>query len=371
MLTLAAELRMRYHISFGCMPNEPGVTLLERAHALGVDTLPLDGRGTRFDPEILRLQRWLRDRRVDVFHLHAGVGWEGHTVTYAAREAGVPVVVRTEHLPDVITDPVDRTSHSRLVEALDGLICVSRGVYRSFVLASLPGEKVCTIRNGIAPHRPHAPRRSDVRQGLGLPQDAPIVLTVARFVEQKGYQHLLKAIPSILSQSPCTYFLWVGQGPLKLQLQRQVRAQGLAERVRFLGQRGDARSLMGAADLLVMPSLFEGLPLVVLEAMAAGLPVIGTRVCGTCEAVVHGRTGLLVDVGDVSGLAAAIVEGVTRPDLAAQWGAAGRQRLEQEFSSARMARETTDLYENLLQRAKVIAPARETQGEVSDSGSHR
>ena len=79
MLTLAAELRMRYRISFGCIPNEPGVTLLKRARALGVDTLPLDGRGTRLAPEIVRLQRWLRDHRVDVFHLHAGVGWEGHT----------------------------------------------------------------------------------------------------------------------------------------------------------------------------------------------------------------------------------------------------------------------------------------------------
>jgi len=110
----------------------------------------------------------------------------------------------------------------------------------------------------------------------------------------------------------------VGHGPLELQLQRQVQAQGLAERVRFLGTRDDVRSLMGAADLLVVPSVFEGLPLVVLEAMAAGLPVIGTRVCGTSEAVVHGRTGLLVDVGDVSGLAAANVAGVTGPELRAQ-----------------------------------------------------
>jgi glycosyltransferase involved in cell wall biosynthesis len=251
------------------------------------------------------------------------------------------------------------------VDALDSLICVSWGVYQSFVGAGLPGEKLCTIRNGIAPHRPHAPRRSDVHQELGLPQDAPIVLTVARFVEQKGYPHLLKAIPRILTQCPGTSFLWVGHGPLELQLQRQVQAQGLAERVRFLGTRDDVRSLMGAADLLVVPSVFEGLPLVVLEAMAAGLPVIGTRVCGTSEAVVHGRTDLLVDVGDVSGLAAANVAGVTGPELRAQWGAAGRQRLEQEFSSARMARETSDLYENVLQRAQARAPASKTQGAVT------
>ena len=91
MLALAEGLRDRYNVTLGCIPYDQGERLLTRAAALGVETLPLDGRGQRTDPEIERLRSWLRDSRADVFHLHAGVGWEGHTSTYAAREVGVPV----------------------------------------------------------------------------------------------------------------------------------------------------------------------------------------------------------------------------------------------------------------------------------------
>src|SRR5215207_2936033 len=125
MLALAEGLRDHYDVTLGCIGHGQGDRLLTRAAALGVETLPLDGRGRRTDPEIERLRGWLRDSHVDVFHVHAGVGWEGHTSIYAAREAGVPVVVRTEHLPDMIRKPEERASHQRLINAVDGLICVS------------------------------------------------------------------------------------------------------------------------------------------------------------------------------------------------------------------------------------------------------
>src|SRR4051812_41247878 len=131
MLTLAEGLSEQYDITFGCIRHGQGEQLLARAAALGVKTLPLDGRGTRTDPEIERLRGWLRASHVDVFHVHAGVGWEGHTCTYAAREAGVPVVVRTEHLPNIIRKQEERASHQRLISAVDALICVSEGAARS------------------------------------------------------------------------------------------------------------------------------------------------------------------------------------------------------------------------------------------------
>ena len=106
--------------------------------------------------------------------------------------------------------------------------------------------------------------------------------------------------------------------------------------------------LMAAADLVVLPSLFEGLPLVVLEAMAAGLPVVGTRVCGTTEAVCDGMTGRLVEAQDAAALADAVLEVLERPELAARWGDARRRRFEREFQPARMARETAAVYEELL-----------------------
>ncbi|HEX2171392.1 MAG TPA: glycosyltransferase, partial [Dehalococcoidia bacterium] len=114
------------------------------------------------------------------------------------------------------------------------------------------------------------------------------------------------------------------------------------------GHRDDARALIAASDLFVLPSLFEGLPLVVLEAMAAGFPVVATRVCGTSEAVEDGVTGRLVTPEDPQALADGILEALCQPERAAQWGRAGRLRVEQEFRPARMAQETTAIYAEVL-----------------------
>jgi glycosyltransferase involved in cell wall biosynthesis len=353
MLALAAELRSHVHLSFGCIPNAAGRDLLGRAAALGLECLALDGRGTLADAEIARLRDWLREREVDVFHIHAGVGWEGHTVTWAARQAGVPVVVRTEHLPYVLTVPEEQETHRRLMEAVDCLICVSAGARASFAAAGVPPGKLRVVRNGIVPQPSTAPRHV-ARRALGLPSDMPIALTIARFTEQKGHRLLLAAIPAVLVRRPGARFLWVGEGPLKPEMEEAVAALGLDDRVRFLGQRSDVAALMAAADLFVLPSMFEGLPLVALEAMAAGLPVVGTRVCGTDEVVVDGETGRLVEGGHAPALADAVSEVLADPSLAARWGAAGRRRVADEFTAARMARETLAVYETL--RSGVWAP---------------
>lgn len=354
MLTLAAELRATYRITVGCMPHGAGATLLDRARTLGVEILPLDGRGELHDPEILRLQAWLRREQVAVFHLHAGVGWEGHTATRAAQDAGAPVVVRTEHLPYVIEVPEEQASYARLLAAVDRLICVSEGVAESFRRAGVPPGLLCTIQNGIAPRRPMGATGSETRRALGIAAAAPIALTVARFSEQKGHRLLLDAIPPVLARYPAAVFLLAGDGPLAAELQQVARDAGIDGQVRFLGQRNDVPALLEAADLMILPSAFEGLPLVALEAMASGLPVIGTRVCGTSEVIVDRETGRLIESGDVAGLAAAVIEVLANPNRARQWGEAGRRRAEREFTAARMARETATLYETLLDEA---APA--------------
>jgi glycosyltransferase involved in cell wall biosynthesis len=117
-----------------------------------------------------------------------------------------------------------------------------------------------------------------------------------------------------------------------------------------VGERHDVPDLLAASDLFVLPSLFEGLPLSLLEAMAAELPVVATRVCGTAEVICSG-SGRLVQSEDPSDLAAGMLEALEHPELAASWGRAGRLRVEQEFSSARMASETDALYDQLRERA--------------------
>lgn len=351
MLALAAELQGHYCLSFVCPPSPTGRLVLARARALGIETLALDaGDELRSTGPLCD---WLRARRVDIFHCHAGIRWEGHVGIHTARAAGVPVVLRTEHLPYLIDAPADCADHGRMVEATDRLICVSDAVRASFLAAGIPAHKLRCIRNGVTPGSRRTERR-EPRPRLGLAWHARLVLTVGRLTEQKGHRYLLEAIPAVVAREPEVDFLWAGEGPLEGELRERARALGVAPWVHFLGRRDDIGALLAAADLFVLPALFEGLPLAALEAMAAGLPVVGTRVCGTSEAVADGITGRLVPAGDADALADAILEVLTRPELAAGWGAAGRLRVVREFSAARMARETMAVYNDLLGQ---VAPA--------------
>lgn len=344
MLTLAEQLRRDYRVSFVCPPSPGGDRLLSRAAALGLDALPLVVNR----PDLRApLRRWLRDNRIEVFHGHAGIGWEGHDGVYAACEAGVPAIVRTEHLPYLITDPWQRDEQRKIVERVDRLIAVSEEACWTFAEAGLPRHKLRWVRNGIH-HRPASETPSSIRAELGLPADAPLALTIGRFCEQKGHAYLADAVPAVRVAVPDAHFLWAGSGPLEGALRAQICEAGLESHVHLLGQRGDVPQLLAEATLFVLPSLFEGLPLIVLEAMAAGLPVVATRVCGTAETVCDGHTGRLVPARDSNALADAIINAFTHPQQARQWGAAGRRLFVREFTAARMARETAAIYEELL-----------------------
>jgi glycosyltransferase involved in cell wall biosynthesis len=380
MLTLAGELSEDFALSLVCPPSPGGQRLLDQAYAMGLDVLPLEVRGSAQAAE--QLSQWLRTEDVQVFHAHAGVAWEGHDGTPAARAADVPAVVRTEHLadltsaftvgelPDLVYSPyhrddarpeigelttmveANRAEHLRRIELVDLVICVSAGVRDSFVTSGVPVAKLRVVPNGIPPSS--AGSASRARERLGLPDSARIVLTVGRMIDVKGHHYLLSAAPMILERQPEARFVWVGQGPLQAELRERVAALGLEESVCFAGPRSDVPDLMAAADLLVLPSLVEGLPLVVLEAMAAGIPVVGTRVIGTSEAIVDGVTGRLVPPGrlagpaDASELADATIQVLDNPRLAAGWGAAGRDLVQRDFTAARMAADTAKVYRELL-----------------------
>jgi len=213
----------------------------------------------------------------------------------------------------------------------------------------VPATKIAVVRNGVPPTS-DLPDTAAVLTRLHLPAGAQLVLTVARFSEQKGHRFLLQAIPTILAACPAVQFLWVGQGLMEKELRSEVRKRGLEPAVRFLGWRDDVLALLTAADLVVLPSLFEGLPLIILEAMAAGRPVVATSTFGTDEAVVDGITGRLVPPGDGQALAAGVLEALTSPKLVARWGASGRERWRHEFTAERMVRQTVTVYEDLLRR---------------------
>ena len=381
MFTLAEELLDRFAVCFVCPPTPSGLRLLDRASDLGAVTLPLEVRGEPSASD--ELGQWLQHERVELFHCHAGVSWEGHAGIRAAHSVGVRRIVRTEHLaeltvvfrseqlhdliyspyhhpdrrlgPEELAPLVDhhRAEYLGVAALADGVICVSEGVRDTFVAVGVPPQKLHVVRNGIKP-RTSSASSGAVKERLGLDPSTRIILTIGRLIDVKGYPYLLEAVPAVVKQVPDVRFLWVGEGPLEDELRERVESLGLEDWVCFTGPRSDVPDLLVTADLLVMPSLVEGLPLGALEAMAAGLPIVGTRVCGTSEVIRDGVTGRLVPPGDLvescdaADLADAILEPLEDPSLAAEWGANGRSLFQQEFTAERMARETADVYDVLL-----------------------
>jgi glycosyltransferase involved in cell wall biosynthesis len=177
-------------------------------------------------------------------------------------------------------------------------------------------------------------------------------MTVGRFTPQKGYDVLLGALPQIVEAVPDARFVWIGEGPLRDEVAEGLALAGLADRVRLLDAAPDVPTLLRAADLVIAPSRFEGLSLVVLEAMSAGRAVVAARVVGLEEAVVDGATGRLVPAENPAALAAAVVDALRDPHRRAAWGAAGRARQRTAFHASLMADRMLAVYDEALAAAR-------------------
>ena len=337
MLTLGSALARDADVTIAAPLSSP---LLRDAARAGLGVKATDPGG------VLPPRRWFGRAGLDLVHVHAGIGWEGNRLVVAAREAGIGAVLRTEHLPYVLTDEDQREDHATAVAAADRLICVSHAVRDSHIDAGIDPERMAVIRNGVFPSEPTRDRES-VRRDLGI-GDVPLLLTVGRFERQKGHAVLLDSIPAILEEYPEAVFLLVGDGPLLGPVAQELVARGLAGSVRMTGRSDDVASLLAAADLFVLPSLFEGLPLAVLEAMAAGLPIVATGAPGTTEAIEPDHTGWLTPVGDPVSLARTIVAALTDPVARARVAQAARDAFDAGYRAERMVAETTALYQTLI-----------------------
>ena len=331
MLALADGLADRYDIVVGATRASG---LLERARAHGMAVKTIDPR----DPA--DLDRWIARARPALVHVHAGIGWEGHASTRAAQ--GAARVVRTEHLPYLLTDQCQCDEHRAVVDGVDRLIAVSEAVAASHRAEEL-GARLTTIANGVAPRA--STRDAAASRFAWALGDGPVLLMAGRLAEQKGHRLMLDALPPILAERPDTTLLIAGEGPLLWAVAAQVARRGLAGSVRLLGQRSDLPDLMAAADLLVLPSRFEGLPLVALEALAAGLPVVASDAPGNAEVLEHDRSGWLAPAGDPAAFAATVLRALADPARMAAVAAAGRTRHAARYSAARMIDQTGAVYD--------------------------
>lgn len=353
---LAQEFQRRgYQQSLVC-PDVPAAQwLIERCTGLCAEVQTLCVRGSSDIEDYRRLVGLLRRGAYDLVHNHTGIAWEGCWGTLAAAEAGVPVVC-TEHLPYLITNPSQRELKLQVSRLVTHTIAVSHGVARSFVEHGiLRPQDITVIWNGIDPAAFSPVRCPELRTSLlGAAPDRPLVVCIGRMTPQKGHALLLEAVARV-PQSRRPLLALAGDGPLRPQLEQLAHRLGIASEVCFLGRYGRVPELLRCADALVQPSEFEGLPLTVLEGMASALPVIVTDVVGNNEAVIAGECGLVVPPGDAGALAQAIEQVLGDPALAARLGARARRRVEREFTAARMAQRTEQVYQTVLRLARAVA----------------
>jgi glycosyltransferase involved in cell wall biosynthesis len=351
---LAALDRRRYDFRVAFLRGEP--VLAPDFEAIDAPVVPM-GPCASFDPLCcLRLRRYVARERIQLVHTHMDVA-DFHGAL-AARLGGARAVVSTKHAPDEFRS---RRTWKRppflLLERLayamdDAVIVVSEGL-ASFLESSehLPRRKMVILGHGVEFPAAALPRAEE-RRALRLRPFDPLLGVVGRLSPEKGHVHLLRALPAIVDAFPGAGLALAGDGPQRRALEEEARRLGMEERVEFLGQRRDVGRFLAALDLFVQPSLYEGFGLSLLEAMAAGLPVVASRVGGIPEIVDDGESGVLVPAGEPGALAAAAIALLRDPGRARVMGETAALRARERHSIATEASRVDALYTRVLKGAR-------------------
>jgi glycosyltransferase involved in cell wall biosynthesis len=217
----------------------------------------------------------------------------------------------------------------------------------------LSRARVAMIPNGV---RWTAPERAWLREELGLPDGAPLLVSVGNLYPVKGHIHLVDALSLLACRHPMVHLAVCGRGDLAEALATRARDYGLGTRVHLLGLRADVAAILAAADVFVLPSLSEGLPLALLEAMFAGRPIVASRVGEVGAALAGGAAGVLVEPGNAAALAAGLDDLLSRPARARELGEHARHRATAEYDVSRMVRRYRAIYEELLVPSPAFTP---------------
>lgn len=301
------------------------------------------------------LAREFRRSRFTLVHTHSSKA--GILGRLAACAAGVPLRVHSVHGWGITPDTGAVTRHiflrlERLAAARSHLLCPVSLAVRDAGLAWGIGSpaQYRVIHGGIEiPPPPSDTDRRRARAELDLPLGALVLGTIGRLDDAKDPTGLLTATLPLLRERTDAFLVFVGDGKLREPLEREIAAAGCASRVRLAGRRPAAARLAAAFDIFVLASRWEGFPLVVIEAMAAGCPVVAYDVAGVREALVDGETGHLVPAGDGRIWHERLATLAASPPLRARMGAAGRRSATERFSQDRMLRDTETLYQQLLE----------------------
>jgi glycosyltransferase involved in cell wall biosynthesis len=346
-LTLLAKglPRNEFEVEVVCLTRGgPFQTELEAA---GIP-VTIVGKRFRFDPfAILKLRRLIEKKRPDILH----------TWLFAANSSGRLVVDRKKPPKVVVSERcVDSWKSSwqlwldrKLIPQTTHMIGNSQAVADFYQEVGVPAEKLSVIRNGIEiPELPSANDVAELREELGIPADSTVFGFVGRLAPQKRLKDLLWAFELVMSHDLDVHFVIVGDGPERSRLETFARQVRVDERVRFLGHREDASSLLPMFDIFWMASEFEGQSNSLMEAMAAARPVVVSDIAPNRELVSNEKTGLVVPVTDRAAFTQAALRLLREPDLAAGFGDAARTQMEEEFAVSRMVEAHAELYRRVI-----------------------
>jgi len=359
----------RYLLNLLSQPAFSGIEVLvacpegdlgKRFDAMGIRRIAISGRDVSYSSRLTReVCRLMKREQPDLVHTHSSLSGR-----IAARLLRVPVVYTKHNLVRIPNEkgvvPPKAGTFRQLFNRFaasalsDRVIAVSAGVQKELVESGIKSSMVAAIPNGIdlSPYVPKWNQKEAPRAKEGAAKKGMLVGTVARLHRQKALDVMLEAAKMVLSSEPSVRFVIGGTGPLEGELKTKIRELRLESYVKMAGFVSDVPGFLANLDVYVLSSDYEGLPLAVLEAMGAGLPVVSTAVGGVPEAVVDGLNGILVPPRQPKALAQAIVRFLVDPDMGRTMGIAGRERAEELFDAKVMAEKTVNVYRRLVARKR-------------------
>jgi len=338
MITAAKGLLQRGHRVF--LASKSRSEVLHRARLAGIP-VKIFNIGGDFSPlNTWRIARFLQKERIDV--LVCNLNKDVRVAGLAARLISRPVAVIARH--GIVLCGKKWRHKWTLTHLVDGILTNSRSIRATYATYGwFSPDFVKVIYNGIEPKRAVDP--FPYRKHLG---NKKVLLSAGRMTEQKGFDFLIQATSLLRARRDDFAVVILGKGRLEGQLKRMVKHQGLEDTVHFWGFQENIEPYMAGCTVFVLASLFEGMPNVVMEAMALGRPVVATDVNGVRELMVDGETGLIVPPRDPEAIAAAVNRLLDDPQLAREMGIRGRQRVEQHFTVDRMISELEEYFRGLV-----------------------
>lgn len=344
----------------GCIVQKAGdsVALAEEARRLGIEAVTVVINNTWFPLHLLRVALQLKNSGIDLIQSH---GYKPAVFGYfIAKLIGVPVLA-TCHLWFTGSNPPLRYRvmtwlERKLYRYYPRIVCVSPHIKQILARSGIAPSKVVVIDNGVevGDVQPRADElvRSRARRALSLRDDVFVALNVGRLSEQKGQRCIIALAELMRARAEPAVFLIAGDGEERAALEDTIAERSLGDCVRLLGFRDDIGDLLIAADAFFMPSLDEGMPVSLLEAMAAGLPVVATPVGAIPKVVANGEYGLLVETGDIEGMHQALMTVWREPAATARLAEKALDKVRRDYSSAAMYRNYRAIYNSLLTKGR-------------------